>query len=135
MKEIFDSAIPLPEGHEVNIAEIGDAPWYAEEMAKVQAYSDEFDLMAAERHDMGARKYGPVRFAEIDPLQMALEEVADLANYARYTFIKIRMLQDAIEQGREGWKAAGTAQPTADAVPTILGTRLQEGQFISLRRD
>jgi len=52
-----------------------------------------FENMVQDRHDMGAEKYGPVKFLELDSIQMALEEVADLANYARYTFIKLWLLQ------------------------------------------
>lgn len=55
-----------------------------------------FDQMTQDRHDMGAEKYGSVNFLEVDSIQMALEEVADLANYARYTFIKLRLLQQTL---------------------------------------
>lgn len=87
---------------------------------RLQEYSNEYDAMTKARHEMGAEKYGPVRFAEVDSLQMAMEEVADLGNYARYTFIKLRMLQDAIEKERDGWKAQGV-------VPA-------EGKFISFKK-
>jgi hypothetical protein len=60
----------------------------------MQRLSDEFDEMCRARHEMGAEKYGPVKFLEIDSWQMMLEEITDLANYARYTFIKIRLLQE-----------------------------------------
>lgn len=52
-----------------------------------------FEEMTRDRHEMGAQKYGAVKFMEIDSIEMALEEVADLANYARYTFIKLWLLQ------------------------------------------
>ena len=58
--------------------------------------SDAFDAMVRDRHLMGAEKYGPVKFLEIDSVEMALEEVADLANYARYTFIKLWLLRDSL---------------------------------------
>lgn len=46
---------------------------------------------------MGAEKYGPVKFMEIDSVEMAIEELADLANYVLYTYVKLRMLQDALK--------------------------------------
>jgi len=52
--------------------------------------------MCEERHEEGARKYGPGKFLTVDTFQEALEEIVDLANYARYTYIKVRMLQYAV---------------------------------------
>lgn len=65
---------------------------------QLQQYSDEFDAMVRERHEMGAEKYGPGKFLTVDTMREALFELADLSNYARYTFIKIRALQDRIAQ-------------------------------------
>lgn len=64
----------------------------------LDVYSKEFDNLCAERHEMGAEKYGPGKFLTADTLQEALEEIVDLANYARYTFIKIRALQDRLPE-------------------------------------
>ena len=58
---------------------------------------------ALERHDKGAEQYGPLKFLGADTLQEALEEVLDLINYARYTAVKIKLLQEVIAQ-----KAADT---------------------------
>lgn len=60
----------------------------------LQQLSNEFDAICMERHLMGAEKYGEGTYLGVDTLQMALEEIADLANYARYTFIKIRLMQE-----------------------------------------
>jgi hypothetical protein len=51
-----------------------------------------FDRMAQERHDAGAQKYGPFKFLGANTLEEAMEEVLDLANYARYTFIKLYLM-------------------------------------------
>lgn len=64
----------------------------------VQRYSDEFDDLIQERHVIGSEKYGPGKFLTVDTMQEALYELADLSNYARYTFIKIRLLQERIAQ-------------------------------------
>jgi hypothetical protein len=73
--------------------------------------SETFDLECQTRHDMGAKKYGQVKFLEVNSLQMAMEEVADLANYARYTWIKLALLKaqasefetvlEALQDGRD----------------------------------
>lgn len=65
----------------------------AEQLAK---YSQEFDELTQERHIKGAETYGPVNFMSVDTIRMAMEEVADLSNYARYTYIKLCLLRDAL---------------------------------------
>jgi len=62
----------------------------------VERASESFDQLTMARHEMGAETYGPVKFMEIDSIEMALEEIADLANYARYTFIKLYLVQQAM---------------------------------------
>lgn len=65
-----------------------------EELASlIDAFSLEFDEMTRARHEMGSRKYGPGKFLTVDTMEEALFELADLANYARYTFVKVRLLQ------------------------------------------
>ena len=59
-------------------------------------FSMEFDDRTVERHRFGATKYGPAAFMSADTLEMAIEEVIDLANYARYTYMKLRLLQESI---------------------------------------
>jgi len=69
----------------------------AQELAGVVfALSEEFDRMTEERHGMGAEKYGPGKFLTVDTIEEALHEIVDLANYARYTYIKLRLLQESI---------------------------------------
>lgn len=62
----------------------------------LQQLSDEFDVLCQERHTMGAEKYGAGSFVGVDTLEMAIHEVLDLANYARYTFIRLRLLQQGM---------------------------------------
>jgi hypothetical protein len=64
---------------------------------KVADFSEEFDKMCQQRHDMGEKKYGPGKFLNVDTMDEALMEIVDLANYARYTFVKVRLLQDRIQ--------------------------------------
>jgi hypothetical protein len=55
------------------------------------------------RLELGQQKYGALKFLSVDTLQEAKDEVADLANYARLTWIKLDLLQkelDKIAQSR-----------------------------------
>jgi len=56
-----------------------------------------FDRMCVERHMMGEVKYGPIKFMEVNTLVEAGEEVVDLANYARYTFIRLFIINKQIQ--------------------------------------
>jgi hypothetical protein len=51
-----------------------------------------FDEVCRARHAMGAEKYGPLDFVSNDVLRMILEELSDVANYARYAFIKASII-------------------------------------------
>jgi hypothetical protein len=62
----------------------------------INQYSQDFDRLTQERHNEGEKKYGAGTWLTIDTLQHAMDEVLDLANYARFTYIKLRMLQDSI---------------------------------------
>jgi hypothetical protein len=63
---------------------------------RINSYSAEFDQKTQERHDEGEKKYGAGSWLGIDTLQHAMDEILDLANYARFSYIKLRMLQDKI---------------------------------------
>jgi hypothetical protein len=63
---------------------------------EIQRYSDKFDEMCADRHAMGAEKYGPVNFMSVDTIRMMKEEITDMANYARYMFIKLSIIEEAM---------------------------------------
>lgn len=53
----------------------------------------EFDNQCMERHVFGQEKYGPFSFLEKDMIQEAIFELLDCANYMRYQYIKLRMIQ------------------------------------------
>jgi hypothetical protein len=60
---------------------------------RINELSQEFDKRCLERHVLGEEKYGAGTWMGIDTLEMAIEEVIDLANYTRFTYIKLRLLQ------------------------------------------
>jgi hypothetical protein len=59
-----------------------------------QAFVDE----AVARMQLGEEKYGPVKFLGVDTLQEAMDEVVDLANYARMTYVKLWLLNKRVAQ-------------------------------------
>lgn len=65
---------------------------------KVNELSREYDERTLERHEMGAEKYGDLTWFGIDTLEAAIAEVLDLGNYARYTYIKLRLLQENLAE-------------------------------------
>lgn len=58
----------------------------------IQQMSDLFDRECQMRHIMGEEKYGPVKFMTVNSIEEAMAEIVDLANYARYTYIKLALL-------------------------------------------
>jgi hypothetical protein len=72
-----------------------------DELEIVRAADEAFDQMCQARHETGRTKYGILTFIEMPTLEMALEELADLANYSRYTFIKVALLRYRIGQAQE----------------------------------
>lgn len=65
---------------------------------KLQRLSEEFEAFCYNRHLKGAKEYGDTKFLEIDTVRYALEELADLANYARYLYIKLRILEEELRE-------------------------------------
>ena len=64
----------------------------------VDEASTAFDIQCSARHKMGAEKYGPVKFLEsntnlYDELK---HELVDAANYARYLFIRLTVLEQMV---------------------------------------
>lgn len=64
----------------------------------ITAANEEFDRRTQERHDAGAEKYGPLKFLEANVVEEAMQEILDLANYARYTFIKLWLMNVALDK-------------------------------------
>jgi hypothetical protein len=76
----------------------------------------EVDEAAWQRHMAGAEQYGPLKFLGADTLEEALQELYDLINYARYTAVKVKLLQQYISD-----------QASASEDPSTTG-----GEFISM---
>jgi hypothetical protein len=61
----------------------------------INALAMEFDSKCEERHRMGAVQYGPMKFleAENNLFGMIGEELVDTANYAKYLFIRLNLME------------------------------------------
>jgi hypothetical protein len=63
------------------------------------AEADEtFIRECSSRLSKGEEQYGSVKFLSVDTLQEAMDEVVDLANYARFTYVKLFVLQKKLDQ-------------------------------------
>ncbi len=65
---------------------------------RLNELSNEWDTFIQERHEMGAKEYGPTAFLENDMFEFIFEELADIANYVRYTYIKLRLLEEVARE-------------------------------------
>ncbi len=60
----------------------------------IEKHSQEFDLLTQARHEKGSEEYGDLAFLGNDMYTYIYEELADAANYLRYQFIKLRILEE-----------------------------------------
>jgi hypothetical protein len=65
--------------------------------AAAAAAQTEFAELCEHRYKLGEEKYGPGKWMTVDTMNEALFELADLANYAMFSFIRIRLLQQKLE--------------------------------------
>lgn len=63
-----------------------------------------FDALTYARHQEGQKEYGTFTFLERNTIEMAMEELADCANYIRYTFVKLHILNTVLSDrlGEQG---------------------------------
>lgn len=60
----------------------------------LQRFSNEFDVLCQMQNDKGAAEYGQITFLKIPLIRYAAEELADFANYSRFLYIKLRLLEE-----------------------------------------
>lgn len=60
------------------------------------------------RHTMGEQKYGPGKFLQANTVEEALFEIVDMANYLRYTFIKLMLLNERLDEMTEPHRKGST---------------------------
>jgi hypothetical protein len=53
------------------------------------------------KEEVGAETYGEFAFLQNPTLEMAMDEIVDLMNYLRYTYVKTYMLNKVLQQYNE----------------------------------
>lgn len=90
----------------------------------------EFEILCAKRARVGAEEYGQFKYLGNDMYKMIIEELADMANYIRFLYVKIRLHQanlidlketeaDASSADHPGTAFVGSA---SDGVPSDSST-------------
>lgn len=78
----------------------------SEKLQLMEKYNSDFFDLCQQRHEMGAEEYGPLNFLDVDLAEYILEEIADIANYARFMYIRLRLfMEQANESGVDLSKA------------------------------
>lgn len=71
-----------------------------ETIRKIQVLSEEFDELCQKRYNMGEQKYGAGTWLGVDNAEMAIEELIDMANYLRFMFVRLRLVQETLGTDR-----------------------------------
>lgn len=74
------------------------------------------------KEGLGAKKYGEFAFLENPTLEMAMDEIVDLMNYARYTYRKLYIMNEILQAKQQQTNfAQGGFVPTT----SLFGDREQ----------
>ncbi len=77
------------------------------------ANQEYFDL-CEERHETGAKEYGPLKFLDVNLPEFIYEELADASNYLRYLYIRLRVLEALANERGLDLSAAFTGEVRDD---------------------
>ena len=64
----------------------------------METFNSEFFDLCQERHNTGADEYGPLIFLNVNLPEFIYEEMADIANYARFLYIRVRLLEETARE-------------------------------------
>lgn len=96
----------------------------------LQTFSEEFDDLCQLRHDIGSKEYGPTKFLSVDLYQYAAEELADLSNYARFLYVKLRTIEELLNASGINLSAQLTEEVrSTDPVPPHASTFIPSGEI------
>ena len=80
--------------------------------ALTQEANAAFEVACRTRHAKGEEEYGHNTFLTAPTVEMGLEELADLCNYIRYTYIRLyilnKMMGKAINQKQKEMQSTGS---------------------------
>lgn len=72
----------------------------SEVVKAMETFNSEFFDLCEVRHNTGADEYGSFNFLNVNLPEFIYEEMADIANYARFMYIRVRLLEEiARERG------------------------------------
>jgi len=64
----------------------------------METFNSEFFDLCEVRHNTGAEEYGALNFLNVDLPTFMYEEMADIANYARFLYIRMRLLEETVRE-------------------------------------
>ena len=64
---------------------------------KVSKLENDFIGLIESRARTGAEEYGEFTFMKNNTFDMMIEELADIVNYCRFTYIKLRIFQEEVQ--------------------------------------
>jgi len=73
----------------------------------IETANTAFEQDCFDRHAMGEKKYGDGTFLDKDTIRMAMDEAIDIANYMRYTYVKLFLMREGVMN----WEGDGVAKP------------------------
>ena len=63
----------------------------------IQSIEKEFGWLVEERRRQGAKEYGEYKFLDKNTLDMMYEELSDIVNYCTFTYVKLRILEERVD--------------------------------------
>ncbi len=94
----------------------------SEVLKMMEAFNSEFFDLCEVRHNTGADEYGAFNFLNVNLPEFIYEEIADIANYARFLYIRVRLLEETAREHGFDLSAAFTREVREDAVPSSTTT-------------
>ena len=86
----------------------------------LQHLSEEFDALTQLRNEDGEKEYGHANFLKVPLIRYAAEELADMANYCRFMYIKLRLMEETLNASGADL-SAGTSEEVWDENQVPLG--------------
>jgi hypothetical protein len=76
----------------------------------LEIYNSEFFNLCQQRSEQGAIDYGELNFMKVNLPEYIYEELADMANYARFLFIRLRAIEEFARESGIDMSAAFTGE-------------------------
>ena len=80
----------------------------------LEQLNNEFFDLCEVRHNEGAKEYGSLNFLNVNLPEFIYEEMADIANYTRFLYIRVRLLEELANERGIDLSAAFTGEVRED---------------------